>query len=293
MKSVLFLVGLALFAAFFSASLTACGKETATTAPVFRFSAIPDEKQTERAVRFAPVVAYLQKALGVDVEYVGMNDYSASVQAFKNRSVHAAWFGGLTGVQARQAVKGSYVIAQGDADPNYYSYFIAHKNSGLTAGESFPTAAKGKNFTFGSESSTSGRLMPEFFIREQTGKTPKQFFAEVGFSGNHPATIAAVNSGAFDVGALSYKVYDKTQATAKSNTFVLWKTPVYADYNFTVHGDLDKTFGDGFTAKLKRAWLAMTPELTEKSFSRGRMIPAKNEDFARIKSTAQALELAR
>jgi phosphonate transport system substrate-binding protein len=289
MKSLLYLAWLPVFAAF----LSACGGQTATTAPVFRFSAIPDEKQTEQAARFAPVAAYLQEVLGVDVEYVAMNDYAASVQSFKNRDVHAAWFGGLTGVQARQAVKGSRAIAQGDADPEYYSYFIAHKDSGLSAGEKFPTAAAGKKFTFGSESSTSGRLMPEFFIREQTGKGPKDFFAEVGFSGNHPATIAAVNTGAFDVGVLSYKVYDKAPADAKSNTFVLWRTPVYADYNFTVHGDLDKTFGDGFTAKLKSAWLAMKPDMTERSFSRGHMIPARDEDFARIKTTATALGLAR
>jgi phosphonate transport system substrate-binding protein len=289
MKSILYLAGLALFAA----GLIACEAKNESTAPVFRFSAIPDEKQTEQAARFAPVVAYLKESLGVDVEYVAVNDYAASVQAFKNRDVHGAWFGGLTGVQARQAIAGAYAIAQGDADPEYYSYFIAHKNSGLTAGETFPVAAADKKFTFGSESSTSGRLMPEFFIREQTGKTPRKFFAEVGFSGNHPATVAAVNSGAFDVGALSYKVYDKAPADAKANTIVLWKTPVYADYNFTIHGDLDKTFGDGFTAKLTRAWLAMTSDLTERSFSRGTMIPATNEDFARIKTTAQALKLAR
>lgn len=284
---------LLLVLSLFTVVLTGCGARTTDAAPVFRFSAIPDEKQTERAARFAPVAAYLAKSLGVRVEYVATNDYAASVQAFKNREIQAAWFGGLTGVQARQAVAGARAIAQGDADPQFFSYFIAHKGSGLTTSETFPVAAAGKKLTFGSASSTSGRLMPEFFIRKHTGKAPKSFFAAVGFSGNHPATLAAVNSGAFDLGVLSYTVYDKASAEAKANTFVLWKTPHYADYNFTVHGDLDKTFGAGFTERLTKAWLAMPTALTQPSFSRGSMIPASNRDFARIETTAVALGLAR
>ena len=292
MKSVLSLV--------FLLALVACGSESAPGSdgadgadPVFRFSAIPDEKPTEQRARFAPVVEYLAEKLGVKVEYVPVNKYSASVQAFKNGDVQAAWFGGLSGVQARLGVPGSMAIAQGDADPNYFSYFIAHKDSGLKPGEEFPADLKGKKFTFGSEGSTSGRLMPEYFIRQMGGAAPKEFFGEVGFSGNHPATIAAVNSGAFHAGALSYKTYDKAKPEDKANTFVLWKTPFYADYNFSVHGDLDKTFGDGFTEKLKAAWLAMPGDLCEKSFSRGKMIPAKNDDFSKIEETARELDLAR
>ncbi|MHC4937368.1 MAG: putative selenate ABC transporter substrate-binding protein [Planctomycetota bacterium] len=269
------------------------GGAPATGEKIFRFSAIPDEKPTEQEARFAPVVKYLSDALGVPVEYRAVDKYSASVQAFKNGDIHAAWFGGLSGVQARQAVAGSRAIAQGDKDPNYYSYFIANKNSGLKPGKEFPMEAKGKKLTFGSEGSTSGRLMPEFFIRKFTGKAPNEFFSEVGFSGNHPATVAAVNSGAFDIGAVNYGVYDRAKPEEKANTFILWKTPVYADYNFTILGDLDKTFGDGFTAKLTAAWLAMSGDICQQSFSRGSMIPAKNADFDKILDTARQLDLAR
>ena len=275
-------------------AVCACNDATAKRGElVFRFSAIPDEKLTEQRERFEPVAEYLADKLGVRVEYREINRYSASVQAFKNGDIQAAWFGGLSGVQARLAVPGSRAIAQGDADPTYYSYFIAHKGSGLEPGPGFPKAAKGKTFTFGSEGSTSGRLMPEFFIREATGQAPNEFFSRIGFSGTHPRTIAMVNSGTFDIGALNYKVYDKADAVEKANTFILWKTPVYTDYNFTVLGDLDATYGAGFTEKLARAFLAMPSDLCEKSFSRRRMIEAKNSDYRKIEETARSLGLAR
>jgi len=224
---------------------------------------------------------------------VPVNDYAASVQAFKNSDVQGAWFGGLSGVQARLAVPGSEAIVQGDTDPTFYSYFIAHKDAGLESGDEFPMGAAGKSFTFGSEGSTSGRLMPEYFIREATGKAPGDFFGKVGFSGTHPATLAQVNSGAVEVGVLNYTVYDKATAEEKANTVVIWKTPTYADYNFTVRADVDDTFGKGFKGKLTAALLAMPPELCRACFTRDKLIPASNEDFMGIEETAKSLGLAR
>ena len=269
------------------------GAGNGSAKPVLKFSAIPDEKPTENAERFRPVAKYLAGALGIEVEYVPVRDYSASVQAFKTGDIHFAWFGGLSGVQARLAVPGAQAIAQGVEDPEYFSYFIANKKTGLKRGDEFPTGSKGMKFTFGSEGSTSGRLMPEFFIREATGGAPKDYYPTVGFSGNHPATIAAVNSGAYDIGALSYKTYDKASPEEKANALIIWKTPVYADYNLTAHPDIDKAFGPGFTGKLKQAWLAMPKDLCEKSFSRSGMIEAKNSDFQAIEDTAKSLDLAR
>ena len=139
----------------------ACARTDSQEAPTLRFSAIPDQTSTELQEKFQPFSDYLSRALGVAVEYVPARDYQASVEMFKNGDVLLSWFGGLTGVQARQAVAGSRAIAQGAADPEYYSYFIAHKDTGLEFSDKFPEAIADLRFTFGSESSTSGRLMPE------------------------------------------------------------------------------------------------------------------------------------
>src|SRR5688572_12510627 len=162
---------------------------TATPSRPLRFTAIPDQNSTELQEKFKPLSEYLTKQLGVSVEYVPARDYQASVEMFANGDVGLAWYGGLTGVQARSKVAGARAIAQGDVDPKYYSYFIAHKDTGLTRSEQFPASIAKYSFTFGSEQSTSGRLMPEHFIRTNTGKSPQEFFAKpVGFSGSHDKT---------------------------------------------------------------------------------------------------------
>jgi phosphonate transport system substrate-binding protein len=239
-----------------AAGCSGSSEKTTTQLPVLRYTAIPDQNSTELAQRFAPFSAHLAAALGVPVEYVPARDYQASVEMFRGGDVLLAWYGGLTGVQARAAVPGARAIAQGEADPDYYSYVIANAATGLEPSDAFPAALADLTFTFGSESSTSGRLMPEFFIKEFTGKSPAEFFSQAfGFSGSHDKTCELVEAGRFQAGAVNYKVYDKRVAAGDLDPEVcrvIWKTPVYADYNFTAHPDLDRTFGEGFTEKLQQ-----------------------------------------
>lgn len=269
------------------------GCTSGTSEQTLRFSAIPDQNSTELKEKFDAIAGYLSQTLGVPVEYVPASDYKASVELFKTGDIQLAWFGGLTGVQARDAVEGARAIAQGAADPEYFSYFIAHKDSGLTESKDFPAAIAKSSFTFGSESSTSGRLMPEYFIRQFTGKSPADFFQKSpSFSGSHDKTVELVNSGKVQVGALSYKLYDKRVAEGKidpSVCKVIWKTPFYADYNFTAHPMLDETFGAGFVDKLQKALLDMNDPKLLSAFPRKKLIPAKNSDFDGIVEVATEL----
>ena len=286
-----------LLSLFLACCACACGSEPAAPgkAPVLRFSAIPDANTTELIEKYGPIADYLSRALGITVEYVRSRDYGASVEMFKNGDIHLAWFGGLTGVQARAAVEGAEAIAQGAEDPEYYSYFIAHKDVALERSDSFPAGISDLKFTFGSEKSTSGRLMPEYFIRQHARKGPQEFFSKpYGFSGAHDKTIAQVNAGTYQVGVCSYTTYDKLKAAGKADdTKIIWKTPVYADYNFTAHPELEQIYGAGFTRKLQAALLALDPEMVQRSFGRSRLIAASNDDFARIADTARELELLR
>ncbi len=295
-----FLVTLALALLF--PLLAACGGDKPAAdgpdaKPTLKFTAIPGEDPTRMREKFQPVAAYLSETLGVPVEYVHATKYSASVEMFRNGDVLLAWFGGLTGVQARELVKGARAIAQGVEDPKYQSYFIAHKDSGLETSDDFPMGIAGKSFTFGSKSSTSGRMMPEHFIRTNTGKAPAEFLgAEPAFSGSHDKTCEQVESGAVQVGAVSYTTYDrrvKEGDTDPSVCKIIWKTPYYADYNFTAHPRLEETYGAGFTDKLQKALLAMKGDELLGGFQRSGMIPAKNEDFAALLDLAKKLNLLR
>ena len=262
-------------------------------AAVFTFTAIPDENESQLRTRFEKVAVYLEKELGVEVKYVPVKSYSAAVTAFRNNQVQLAWFGGLSGVQARRLVPGSEAIAQGNEDQFFQSYFIAHHSAQIIPSDNFPNL-NGVTFTFGSKGSTSGRLMPEFFIERNLGKKAKDVFKRIGFSGDHSRTIAQVESGAYQVGALNYKVWETAveNGTVDVNKVkVIWQSPTYPDYQWTVREGVDNAFGDGFKKRLTQALLGMDdPELLA-CFPRKSFVPADNLDYEPIEKVAKAIGL--
>ena len=284
------------FRAFFvSVVLTICTQFSASlNAEPFVFTAIPDEDETQLVERFSKVADYLSAQLGIEVKYLPVKSYPAAVTAFRNNQVQLAWFGGLTGVQARKLVPGSQAIAQGEEDQYFKSYFITHSSTGLKAADKLPKEITGKTFTFGSKSSTSGRLMPEFYLRDQFKQSPNTLFKRVGFSGNHSRTIALVQSGAYQLGALNYKVWEKEMAAGTidpNKVSIIWTTPNYTDYQWTVRGDINNHWGKDFTQRLTKALLEMKdPELLN-AFPRKAFIPAGNHDYQAIADTAKSIGL--
>lgn len=273
--------------------LAAC--DSREPAQTFTFTAIPDQDESRLEQRFGKVATHLEEALGVPVKYVPVKSYPAAVTAFRNDEVQMAWFGGLSGVQARRLVPGSQAIAQGQEDTAFKSYFIAHSSTGLEPGDSLPDAfAEQPSFTFGSKGSTSGRLMPEYYFRERFGAPPQELIDKVGFSGDHSRTLSLVESGAYATGALNYQVWDQALADGEIDTDkvrVIWETPAYPDYHWTVRGDLDQRFGDGFSQRVTEVLLAIDdPELLE-AFPRSAFVPADNDDYQAIEDTAESIGL--
>jgi phosphonate transport system substrate-binding protein len=198
-------------------------------------------------------------------------------------------------VQARKAVPGSQAIAQGAEDVAFKSYFIANAQTGLVKGADLPGGIAGKSFTFGARASTSGRLMPEYFIRKAfPGKTPEQVFSRVGFSGDHSRTLQLVQSGAYDIGALDYSLWEletKAGKVDQSKVGIIWETPTYPDYQWTVRGDLDASHGAGFTERLRTALLTVSDPAILEPFARSKFIPAQNSDYAPVEEIARSTGL--
>lgn len=266
---------------------------TAAAKP-FVFTAIPDDNEARLRERFDKVAVYLTKQLGTEVKFVPVKTYAASVTAFKNDQVQMAWFGGLSGLQARLAVPGSQAIVQGEEDKQFTTYFIANAKTGLKEGAELPKSIAGKTFTFGAKDSTSGRLMPEHYIRQVFGKSPEEVFSRVGFSGDHSKTIALVQSGAYEIGAVNYTVWNLDLKEGKvdpSKVTIFWKTPTFQDYQFTVRGDVDKEYGAGFTAKLTKALVDLKDPDLLASFPRKSFVPAKNEDYEALRGVAKSIGL--
>lgn len=276
-----------------AAGLAVCVSVTAATAQpaTLVFTAIPDQDETRLVEKFTAYAKYFEAKLGVPVKYLPVKSYPAAVTAFTNNQVQFGWFGGFTGVQAVNAVPGSQTLAQGAEDVAFTSYFIAHSSTGLQLSKELPKGIEGKSFTFGSRSSTSGRVFPEHFLRQAyPGKTPETIFSRVGFSGDHSRTLQLVQSGAFEVGVMDRIIYETEVKAGKVDpkmVSVIWETPPFPDYHWVARGDLDKTFGDGFTKKLATTILEITDPQLLAAFGRSKFIPAKNEDYKVIEDVAK------
>jgi phosphonate transport system substrate-binding protein len=267
---------------------------SAKASDTFVFTAIPDEDESRLRQRFNKVANYLEKQLGITVKYIPVKSYAAAVAAFRNDQVQLAWFGGLSGVRARILVSGSEAIAQGFEDQAFFNYFIAHSSTGLKRSDEFPKDIAGKIFTFGSKGSTSGRLIPEFHIRENLKKSPNDVFQKVGFSGNHSRTIQLVQSGAYQVGAVNSKVWDnemKAGLIDPEKISIIWKTPPYPNYQWSIRGDVDERWGAGFKSRVKEVLLNIKDPDLLASFPRTSFVPASNSDYQPILDVAKAIKL--
>jgi phosphonate transport system substrate-binding protein len=253
---------------------------------VFRVTAIPDESPTELARKAAPLVKYLEQKLGMKVEFTPVSDYAAAVEALANKQVDLAWFGGFTFVEAQQRSGGKAVpLVQREEDTKFRSVFI-------TTNPAIKTLAdlKGHTFTFGSQSSTSGHLMPRSNLLA-AGIDPDRDMKRVAYSGTHDATAAAVASGKVDAGALNISVWDKLVADKKvdpAKVRVFYTTPPYYDYNWTVNAAMPAAE----RAKLVKAFTDLsdaTPQGREiLELQRAtRFIPTRPENYKGIEAAAR------
>jgi len=287
-----------------SLALAACAAPPPAAQPAqappkpFVISAIPDQDPERLNRLYSKLSDYLKAELGVEVVYKPVTDYAAVVNAFKTGDVDMAWFGGLTGVQARLQVEGAQAIIQRDIDEKFRSVFIANTAAGIQPFEDISglTVLKGRTFTFGSESSTSGRLMPQFFMR-QAGLSLSDLRGEPGFSGSHDKTIKLVEAGSYEAGALNEQVWEarvKSGDVDTSKVIVIWRTPPYYDYHWVVRPDVEQNFGAGFIARVKQAFLALdAANPTHKEildlFGAQKFIETKNENYADIEAVGREI----
>ena len=254
---------------------------------------IPDQNISVLEARFDKLADYLSEETGLDVQYIPSVDYAAVVIGFRQGDIHLAWYGGLTGVQARLAAPGAQALAQREEDAAFHSVFIAQKGLGITSLEEL----KGKRVTFGSESSTSGNLMPRSFLA-QAGIDPEDDFSAVNYSGSHDKTWKLVETGSFEAGALNAVVWQKrvkdgSVDTSKVEAF--YNTPPYFDYHWVARGDLDEEFGDGATERLLKALLALrsddggVDQEIMAAFDSNRFITTNNENYSDIEQVARDL----
>ncbi|MDP3811968.1 MAG: putative selenate ABC transporter substrate-binding protein [Hydrogenophaga sp.] len=264
---------------------------TAHAQTVFRVTTIPEEAATEQIRKFTPLATYLEKELGVKVEFTPVSDYPAAVEALVNKKVDLVWFGGFTFVQANIRSGGKVVpLAQREEDTRFQSVFIAKTDSGIKS----LADMKGKQVSFGSQSSTSGHLMPRSFLL-QANIEPEKDFRRIAYSGAHDATIASVVSGKVDAAALDITVWKKFVAENKVDTKavdVFFTTPGYFNYNWSVHADTPVAMQQ----KIKAALIGLSPANPEhaeilKLNRATRYIETKPENYKGLEAAARSAGL--
>ncbi|WP_199726035.1 putative selenate ABC transporter substrate-binding protein [Leptotrichia sp. OH3620_COT-345] len=292
MKRIIFLFGSLLLMLV----TVACGnksenkdKGTESSEKIFKISAIPDFDQGELTRGFGDFAKYLSEKTGMKVEYIPVVDYAAVVTAFERGEIDMVWFGGLTGVQARSLVPESEAVAQRPGDEKFQSVFIKQKGLQISS----LNDVKGHSFAFGSESSTSGHLMPRFFLEKEGINPDKDFDGSPIYSGSHDKTYGLVEAGSVQAGAVNKQYWDKAVKEKKVNTDkveVFYITPEFYDYQWTIN-DVDKKFGEGTKEKMKQALLNMKAGDSEvlNLLSTDKFIPTKNDNYKDIEKVAKSL----
>jgi phosphonate transport system substrate-binding protein len=255
-----------------------------------RVSAIPDEAPTELQRKFKPLGDYLEKAVGLPVRFMPVTDYPATVEGLAAGHLDLVWYGGFTFVQARRRTGTALPLVQREEDARFHSKFITAAGSGIKS----LADLKGKTFAFGSPSSTSGHLMPRYFML-QVGVDPDKDLARYAFSGAHDATAKWVEAGKVDAGALNESVWKKLVEEGKvdpQKVVVFATTPDFFDYNWTVRGDLDPAV----IARLRAAFLALDVANPEQKaildLQRTRkFIPTAPENYRMIEEAARSAGL--
>ena len=273
---------------FSAVTIVAAG--SASAQQVLRVSAIPDEAPTELQRKFKLLGNYLEQKLAMKVEFTPVTDYAASVEGLINNKLDMVWFGGFTFIQAKVRSNDKVIpIVQREEDEKFKSVFITTEPSIKKLED-----LKGKTFSFGSESSTSGHLMPRYYLLAAK-INPDTDLKRIAFSGAHDATVAAVAGGKVDAGVVNISVWEKLVAQGKVDTtrlHVFYTTPGYFDYNWTVRSVMNPVL----RKKLTDAFLALNKndpqgkEILELQRAT-RFIPTKEENYDAIEKAARSAGL--
>lgn len=272
----------------------ACGRGEK---PTLYISGIPDQDRAYMQENFTVLAEYLTKRTGVNVQYHAAADYAAIVTSFRHGDVPLVWFGGLTGIQARLATPGAQAILQRPRDADFYTVYIMRVGSGIKTLED----VRGKRLTFGSESSTSGHVMPRSFLLEAGIDPDKDLDGPPNYSGSHDTTIRLVETGAFDVAALNEAIWEdrvKRGLVDTSVVHVFHRAGPSYNYHWVIRPDVDQRYGKGTAEALYKALLDLDKDQADERaqkilafFTTDRFIPTENSNYDSLERTARSIGL--
>ena len=258
--------------------------------PVLRLAMIPSTDPGKIVRESKPLVTYLEKETGARVELVVPTNYAAVVEAIANDRVDIAYLGGFTFVQASQRA-GVQPLVQRERDQNFHSVFITQSGSGINS----LADMKGHSFAFGDVNSTSGHLMPAYYMR--AANLDPSVLAKTLYTGGHDATALAVANGKVDAGAMDELVFASMMKSGKitsSQAKVFYTTPAFFDYVWAARKGLDPKLSDGFSA----AFLKLDASKPESKavldlLNATKYVRAENANYEKLRQAAREEGLLR
>ncbi len=271
--------------------LSGCAKKDDTDAlpTLLKIGILPDESKTVLLKRYTPLFEHLSSELGIPYELKIPANYEALNDLFNDGAVDLAYFGGYTFIRAHRTSNAVPLVMR-DIDTRFTSYFFSRVD--ITA--KGITDYKGKRFSFGSRFSTSGHLMPRFFLQEKK-IVPESFFSEVRYSGSHDETTKLVNDGIVDIGVANSKIIDTMIVDGRlseDKIQILWETPPYPDYVWAVQ----PTISESVRTRLRDAFLSLSPANKAHSViltgvDAGGFLPASSDDFTMLEKISDQMNL--
>jgi phosphonate transport system substrate-binding protein len=248
---------------------------------------VPDAGATQVSVQEkAPLKEYLTHQMGGEVNLVIPTNYNATVEALGNGSLDFAYLGGLTYLKARRQY-GVVPLVQRTSDLEFHSLFITGANSGINS----LADLKGKSFAFGDINSTSGHLMPYMELKQAGINVDTDL--KFRYTGSHPATAKAVESGAADAGALDESVFNAMIAEGKldkTKVRVFYTSKPFVDYVWVARKDLSQDQKEKFVLAFTRLKEgkddAILQILRGKSFVR-----ASDDEYGVLRLVAEELKM--
>ncbi|NOQ15702.1 MAG: phosphate/phosphite/phosphonate ABC transporter substrate-binding protein [Methyloprofundus sp.] len=254
---------------------------------LLRIAVQPVQEQEDFQKAYLPLISYLEKELGVDIEWVPLSDYQEQLDKFHEQKIDLTLFGGYAFVQAYEQDQADPLVMR-DVDFQFRSDFIvAADNNAAKVSE-----LQDQSFSFGSALSTSGHLMPRFFLSTQ-GIMPEEFFSEVRYSGKHDLTVKWVAEGQVEVGVVDTTILEKMlrdKHVSKSQIKVIWTTPPYPNYVWAAR----KKLPEALKQHIIEAFIKLAPEDRQQRkllelVGAHHYLPAKVADFQPIRKIAKQL----
>lgn len=254
---------------------------------------VPDVDPDTAIEKNRPLANYLEEHIDVKINLRAASDYAGIVQSMASGQVHIAYFGGLSYILAhRRAEARPFVVGSKGDSTKWHSQFLAHPSVDVGNMDELKTNADELTFAFGDPISTSGTLMPIWYMRKIHDFKPEEAFKKTMYTGAHDATAKAVANNSANAGSLNSRIYDRLvedgTIVPDEDVIEIWRTPGFADYPWAASSDVD----DDLYADLQDAFVKLDDRNKTDilgSLSVDQFVEASHEDFVELESAALEL----